>query len=255
MDSIFIKGCLSQIHWLSYCLRLVDRNWLKPDTEIVVMLDEDCRNVVSQWGKFRHSVFYCYCQPWPDPYMHALWCKATADYWTRGDPIMLMDCDTMLTEPAKLDEYISDGKITLPFLDWRNRGDDGGAYRLWPRVVHESTGLELDRDWMVSRPWIFWRSTFVDARRLVEEHKRLPFYAAVYSSARYDWTRYARHPFTFCDLENLGLAAAIYHPARYAPGNLATLYAAGRKDKFRDMWSHTHFTPELQAELSQLLQS
>jgi len=239
--SIFIKGCREQLDWLSYNLQLLDRNWLSADTEIVIMFDEDCREIVQTWGKFRHQMIYCWCRPWPNPYLYALWCKANADLFTRGEVIMLLDCDIMLREPARLEEYFSDGKIILPFLHWKDRGDDGTAQRLWSRVVKESTGLDLERDWMVTRPWIYWRSTYSGARKLVEYHKNLPFYAATYSRQHYDWTRYLDHGFTFCDLENLGLYASRFEPDLYDPQDLIELNQQGRQDKFWDCWSHTPF--------------
>lgn len=254
MTSFFVKGCRSQLHWLVYCLQLLVKNWRTPETEIVCMLDEDCRDVIATWGV--PNIHYLYVQPWGNPYMHALWCKACADYWTRGDPIIMLDCDTLLVEPAGLNEYmVTDEKgftkILLPYLEWKDRGDDGGAQKLWTKVFRESTGLDLDKDYMVSRPWVFARSTYAGARGLVEDYKNQPFYSAVWSNTSYDWTEYAKHPFTFCDLENLGYYAAKFQTGTYWVRDLAAW--KDRKDHFKDLWSHTEFTPRLQSELDDLL--
>lgn len=249
LTSFFIKGCRSQLNWLCYCLQFLEKNWQDPSSEIVVLLDEDCRDVIKTWGPIR-NVFYCYIQPWPNPYMHALWCKANADMFTRGDPIIMLDCDTLLLKPADLGEYVVEDeqghtKILLPYLEWKDRGDDGGAHSLWPGVVKRSTGYDLDKDYMVSRPWIFARSTFYGARLMVEQHQDMPFYAATYSGAPYRWEDYHKHPFTFCDLENLGLYAAKFQTGVYWVRDLKQMNKEGRRDCFTDWWSHTPWTAEL----------
>jgi hypothetical protein len=249
LTSFFIKGCQTQLNWLCFCLQFLEKNWKTPGYEVVVMLDENCKEVIRTWGEIRNTI-YIYAQPWPDPYMHALWAKACADYWTRGDPIILLDCDTLLTEPAELSEYMVEDsrgltRILLPYLEWRDRGDDGGAHSLWPGVVKQSTGYTLEKDYMVSRPWIFARSTFYGARLMVEQHRELPFYAAVYSAAPYKWEEYHKHPFTFCDLENLGYYASHCQTDTYLVRDLKELNNKGRLDHFKDYWSHTPWTAEL----------
>lgn len=215
---------------------------------MVVMLDLDCREIVRTW-RF-DNVFFLYTTPWPDPYMHALWAKATADYWTRGNLIILLDCDTLLVESATLDDYFEEDRIVVPYLSWEKRNSPE-AFNLWPGVVKKSTGLELKVDYMVTRPWIFTRSTFAGLRRLIEDHRRMPFYAAVYSEAPYDWHNYLAHPFTFCDLETLGLYADRFESAKYILKDFSLM---NRPERFKDLWSHTEFTPELKEELDKLLQ-
>lgn len=247
MFSIFIKGCKEQLHWLCYGLQLLEKNWQAPDPEIVVMLDRDCQEVVKTWGLLPH-VDYIYVDPWPDRYMHALWAKATADYWTRGDPIMLLDSDTIFLEKARLEDFMLGDRLKLPYLPWERA--PVGAINIWPRVVRESTGLDLPADYLSTRPWPFWRSTFAGARGLVESYRGKNFYAAVYSEARYDWTQYCSHPFTFCEIETLGLYAASFEGRRY---HAAELERIGWPAKVKDYWSHTEFTAAIQDELDQAL--
>lgn len=242
---VFIKGCWDQLHWLSYCLQLLQKNWQSPG-RFVVMLDFDCQKTVQKWDIPR--AHYLFGNPWPDPYMHALWCKATADFHTTTDPILLLDCDTMLSEPAQVEDFMEEGKLIIEYLNWHEaNAERAAAQRIWPAVVKRSTGLDLDRDYMVSRPWIFWRSTFEGARKLIEHHTKKPFDEAVYSEEFFDWTRYEFHPFTFCDLETLGLYANLHEPDRYSFREKKS-YSV-----FWDAWSHTHFTPEVRSKLDQLL--
>jgi hypothetical protein len=247
MFSIFIKGCREQLHWLCANLQLLTKNWLGPEPEIVVMLDQDCQEVIKTWGPFPHLT-YIYVDPWPDRYMHALWAKATADYWTRGDPIILMDCDTIFLRPVALTDFMQGDKIKLPYLPWTRA--PGGAIEIWPRVVKESTGLDLAVDYLCARPWPYWRTTFAGARGLIESYRDTNFYAAVYSEAQYDWTRYFTHPFTFCEIETLGLYAATFDSHRYHIDELEKIdWPPGVKD----YWSHTDFTPVIQEELAAAL--
>jgi hypothetical protein len=257
VTSIFVKGCKSQLHWLCYNLQFLERNWTTPDTEVVVMLDEDCRDVVSTWGPLK-NVIYCYGEPWPNRYMHALWCKANADLFTRGDPIVLLDCDILMIKQGGLGDYLvtaPDGfnKIILPVLDWKDRGDGGIAEKLWTKIFTDSTGYVLDRDYMVSHPWVFTRSTFYGARLLVEEHRNMPFYAATYSRETFDHRGYLDHPFTFCDLENFGFYAANYQSGTYWVRDWHQMHQEGYQKKFEDQWSHSDFTKEVQDRLNGLL--
>jgi hypothetical protein len=241
---VFIKGCRSQLHWLSYALQLLEKNWQSPGN-FIVLLDLDCADIVRHWGLSRTR--YLFVDPWPDPYMHALWCKAEADLYTVTDPVMMIDSDTMLSEPAKVEDFMAGDRLILPYLSWDTPSQEP-ARSIWPKVVKNSTGLDIPYDFMVTRPWIYWRSTFEGARRLVENYWHKDFKEAVYSDYHYDWTRYGKHPFTFCDLENLGLYAYLEQRDQYD-------FREGQpKTPFLDMWSHTEFS-EVQERLDDLLNS
>lgn len=249
--SIFIKGCRDQLNWLSYCLQFLEKNWLDwQRSDVVVKLDPDCQDVVKDWGV--SGVTYIYEEPWPDRYMHALWSKAIADTYVAGDVILLVDCDTLLTGPTGLGDFMMEDRLALQYLPWEMERDAGRqvARKLWPRVFKESTGLDLPCDYMVSRPWLFWRSTFAGARSLIEKHKGVPFREAVYSETPFDWRNYPNHPFKFCDLEALGYYAANYEPYRYWVTDLREHLVP---EWFKDYWSHTPFTPLLQERLTELL--
>lgn len=229
------------MHWLAYSLQLLQKNWRSPG-RFIVMIDYNCLEIVDEWKIDR--AHYIPTKPWPDPYMHALWCKATADRYTTTDPIMLLDSDTMLVQPARVEEFMQENKLIIEYLNWNEAAPDrAAAERIWPPVIKRSTGLTLTRDYMVSRPWIFWRSTFEGARELVETHMNKPFDEAVYSEASFDWHQYEFHPFTFCDLENLGLYANLHEPDRYHFQKLTG------ESVFKDLWSHTEFTKEIQGVL------
>lgn len=250
--SIFVKGCRDQLHWLCYCLQFLEKNWAEwKQSDVVVLLDPDCEEIVKDWGVFANYVYEDY---WPDRYMHALYSKAIADQYCKGDIILLVDSDTMLTRAASLADFMKGDRLFLSYLLWGREFDAGRkvALNLWPRVVKESTGLDLPVDYMVGRPWLFWRSTFAGARSLVEKHRDMPFKEAVYSEVPFDWTHYPEHPFTFCDLETLGLYAALCEPNKYQMVNFEDHLVP---EPFEDLWSHTPFSNELRSRLDQLLRS
>jgi hypothetical protein len=143
---------------------------------------------------------------------------------------------------------MKEGKPVIEYLRW-DHPDREVAHRIWPRVVKESTGLELPVDYMVKPDWMFWRSTFAGARGLVESHSGRTFDSEVYSSATYDWTQYEFHPFTFCDLQNLALYGAQVESEKYF---LWDVEKVSRPNSIVDYWSHTPFE-SVQPELDRLL--
>jgi hypothetical protein len=209
------------------------------------MVDRDCADVVAYW---EIEAYYLFVDPWPDRYMHALWCKAYADRHTDAELILLMDSDHLMTEPCSLGNLMSEAKPVIEFLRWEEP-DRAVARRIWPRVVKESTGMELPVDYMVKPDWLFWRSTFAGARSLVERHRGKPFNEAVYSEAIYDWHQYEFHPFTFCDLQNLALYGDLFESEKYF---LWDCRKQSRPNPIKDYWSHTPFK-DVQPELDRLL--
>jgi hypothetical protein len=242
---IFIKGCREQLNWLCYCLQFIAKNWQHKDSQLIVMVDRNCADVVAQWGV---KASYIFVDPWPDRYMHALWCKACADRYSDAELILIMDSDHLMIEPCSLVELMGYSKPVIEYLRW-DYPDRAIARRIWPRVVKESTGLELPVDYMVKPDWMFWRSTFAGARSLVEKHRSKPFDDAVYSEATYDWTQYESHPFTFCDLQNLSLYGAQFEFEKYFVWDTEKY---PRPNPIKDYWSHTPFNT-VRAELDRLL--
>lgn len=242
---IFIKGCREQLNWLSYCLQFIEKNWQHKDSQIIVMLDRDCTKTVAQWGI---TASYLFVDPWPDGYMHALWCKATADRYTDAELILLMDSDHLMIASCGLPELMKEGKPVIEFFRWEHESREV-ARRIWPRVVKESTGQDLPVDYMVKPDWLFWRSTFAGARTLVENHSGKTFDSEVYSAASYDWTQYEFHPFTFCDLENLALYGAQFESEKYFLWDTEKI---PRPYPIMDYWSHTPFE-SVRPELDRLL--
>jgi hypothetical protein len=186
--------------------------------------------------------------------MHALWCKATADRYTDADMILIMDSDHLMVEPCGLEDLMEAGKPVIEYVRWEHESREV-ARRIWPRVVKESTGLDLPVDYMVKPDWLFWRSTFAGARSLVETFKGKPFDEVVYSEAPYDWTQYEAHPFTFCDLENLALYGISFESDKYFlwdTEKITYTKRIPRPNPIKDYWSHTSFDL-VRSELNRLL--
>jgi hypothetical protein len=245
---IFIKGCRSQLHWLSYCLQFLQKNW-REDSRLIVQVDEDCRDVVSSW-RIKNAVYH-FTQPWPDPYMHALYCKMLADQLTDADLIILLDSDTMLFRACGLSDVLVDGKPIIQYRSWDTNRDPelAVAKRIWPPVVKKSTGLELELDYMIAFPCLFWRSTFSGARGLIEKHLGKDFKSAVYSEHPYDHHDYEHHPFTFVDLETLYLYGEKFESDKYHMSDYAQ---NPRPEFFKNLWSWTPFE-QVQPELNRRL--
>ena len=62
---VIVKTWYNDLSFCSYALRFLERNWIEPDSHIVVLANEDCKAVTSTWG-FSDRVKYHFFKPWPD---------------------------------------------------------------------------------------------------------------------------------------------------------------------------------------------
>lgn len=215
---LFCKTCKLDLDWLYFGLNSFKKNWSHGDTtQIVVVADLNCEPELSKWDLTGVSVLYL--KPWADGYSHAMAMKMCADiFMPNADMILMFDSDMILTRPTSLADLLVDDKPTIYYDPWDSNLDPetrASSRKVWLPAVQRTTGRTLDVDWMVSPLWLFWWSTFVGARSIIEEHTRLPFLQAVYSSHPYDWTQFMSHPVSFCDMQTLGLYASQFERGMY----------------------------------------
>jgi hypothetical protein len=186
------------------------RENLKEPAQFTVVLDRDCQELAHN-EPLLDGVQVFFIDPWPDKYAHAMAMKACADLFTECDLILLFDSDMMLTKQVELSDLMVDGKPAIYFGEWNDLNPERVVARqVWGPASVRSLGLELDRDYMVAPLWLFHASTFRNARQMVEKKAHKPFLYAVYSDHVYDWRKFLDHPMSFCDIENLGMAAYTY---------------------------------------------
>lgn len=237
------------LHWCSYSLQLLHKH-LRGAFGVKVLANEDCERVCSQWRVPRTE--YIYVKPWPDNYAFKMFLTTTADQHSDADIIMLIDSDHILMEPFHIDDLLDHGNPIIRYLDWAEDPNDTCltvGQKVWSGPTQRTTGLELDRDYMVAPPFAFHRDTFIKLRIRVEQITGLPFAKAVYSDVPYNYKKFMKHPKVFCDYEALGVFAVKMQPGRYS----LVHHERHSHWPFRVYWSHEDWTPNLQARFDKML--
>jgi len=203
---VFIKSCERDRAWLRYCLKSLEKFWDRPLPKILLALDDGC--AIPEELPQKECLIV---KPWSDEYSYAMAIKACADlYLPDSDPILLLDSDTVFTGPCGLEDLLEDGKILITYARW---GDDhsptrSSAKQVWVPAIRRALGIELDADFMVRVPTLYWRSTFSEMRGRVEAKHKKPFLEAVRSDFPFTIDRFLSHPFKFCENEALSYCAS-----------------------------------------------
>jgi hypothetical protein len=240
---IVIVSCRRDLHWLSFCLRLLDKNWREPNSQIIVRLDEDCREIVKDW---KVSARYYFVKPWPDGYMYQMYQKMISDDYSDADMIMMVDSDLMMVRPVALQDFLVDGKPVIETLDWNMHRIGEGV---WRKPVSRVMGMDLDKDYMVKVPNLYWRDTLQKTRLHIIRATGQGFLDAVYSDRPFKSTLFLTHPHTFADFECLNLYAAKFQSDRY----LVRPQEHNPNNPFNLFWSHGDFSEEVQKQLEEKL--
>lgn len=214
---LFVKTFKPDLDWLYFGLSSFKRNFSYENSTILVVAEPDCEPEISRWKL--SQVRTVYVRPWPDGYCHAMAMKMCADvFMPEAALILLFDSDMFLTRPTSLADLLTNELPTIYYDDWHSDLDPMTrlvSKKVWSPAVFKSTGRTLEVDWMVNPCWLFWRTTFYGARKLIENHTQMPFLQAVYSAHVYDWHAFLSHPVTFCDMQTLGLYASEFEQHLY----------------------------------------
>jgi hypothetical protein len=240
LDFVYVTH-LKDLHWACYSMQLLHKHF-RGAFGVHVRAEPNCEEAIKTWELPRTT--YHYVEPWADGYNFQMYMKMIADQYSKADLIALLDSDHLLLEPLHFEDLLDHGK---PLIGYRNWDDDPNDSDLtvgrnqWGPPIMRTMGIELDREYMVRPPFVFWRETFAKVRSRVEEFMGLPFFDAVYSSHPYDYKSFLTHPKMFCDYEALGLFAIKFEPERYALKH----FPRGSHWPLRVYWSHGDWTPEL----------
>jgi uncharacterized protein DUF6492 len=242
---IFRISFRDDLTWLYYSTRLLLKYW-QEESQIYVRLDEDCRETVQSWD-LGPKVTYQYIKPWPDGYTQQMYEKMFADHVSDADLFMLCDSDLMLYEPCSLELLMQDGK---PIIEWCEWADSPVAEQVWRRPTSQLMGMDLDRDYMVQSPFLWWRDTFALTRKHIESVTGKSLYEAVYSDVPFRAENFLHHPIKFSEHEALNLFAVKHQPERY--------YVRRNTERpahwpWRLYWSHGDWSPGLKVHIESLL--
>jgi hypothetical protein len=243
MIGFFCKTFRDDLPLARVALELLGLNWVGERPEVVLMLDEDCRELVKDWDFPSLQIRYEFVKPWHDGYCHAMAMKACADLFMPNDPIFLLDSDTMLSSESGRAKLMPKGLPVLIYQKWDDRDRvNSVAQAVWGPAIARSLGIRLSADWMVHPERLYWRSTFQMARELVAHHCRLPFLKAVESLDPYDWERFPSHQMTLCENEMLPMLGAMFEAQLY---DIRQLEKADFAGGFTQLWSHAPLDREL----------
>jgi hypothetical protein len=245
---IVIVSHKRDLHWLSYCLQFLQKNWREPNSKIIVRLEEDCREIVKDW---RVPVTYRYVKKWPDGYTFQMYQKMISDDYSDADLLMLMDSDLMLLKPTKLSDLLQDGKPVIEYVDWE---DDSVkvAEQVWRGCTSQAMGIDLDRDYMIRTPSIYWRDTFSRVRQRIVRTTGKGFYESIYSDVPFTAENFMVHPMKIADFEALNLYAVKFQPEKYV---LIRRDERQGEWPFHLYWSHGDWSPKVHELLEQTLRN
>jgi hypothetical protein len=152
--SIFVRSYRGDREWLRYCLRAL-RDRATGFLETVVCLP------VGDEPHFEHFDYMGARVEWhhdigADGYLGQQACKAHADEMCRGDHIMFVDSDTILTRVTEPKEFTFGGKPITLIRHW----SEVGEAIMWRDVVHKALGFEPAFEGMACMPLVHDRRMF-----------------------------------------------------------------------------------------------
>jgi hypothetical protein len=247
---VLVISHLPDIPWLFYCVQLLEKNWKEPNSKIVIRLEEDdgSKEAVKDW-KVKNAV-YRYIKTMPDGYTGKMASTLISDDFSDADLLLLIDSDCMLLEPTVLSDIMEDGKPVIQYLEWSEQHPV--AEKKWRWCTSKVLGIDVDREYMIAMPCLFWRETFNATRRQIVNTTGKGFFEAVYSDVPFKSSNFLEHPNTFADYEALGCYAAHCEPEKYVVQH-RDIAAARCNWPFKLYWSHGGISQETREFLEEKL--
>jgi hypothetical protein len=211
--NIFLKSWLQDLDWLAYSLKFIEKNWAERGCQVVVLLDEDCRDKIY-FSEFHLNLDIHYETPWPDGYCHAMYQKTKADMYCKGQYILLTDSDCILSERAKLKDFMEDGK---PLITFETYSEHNARHpeSPWQKTTKRLFTVRTPLHFMGRCATLYHRSTFGAMRNYLESLHQRPYPEIVYSGQPFKPENFPQHPMTIMDYDALGFYAYVNEPDRY----------------------------------------
>lgn len=243
---VFIKTWYGDLCWISYALRFLERNWVEPDSNIIVLANSDCRKIIETWG-FSSRVKYFYVDPWPDSNQFQGYLTLSLADYSDADIFVIFDSDTMLLEPIRLTDCLQDGDPIIWYLPY---SDANPVYeRMWGPIMERWLGVVPQSDFMQRWPFVYRSSTLANVRRMITSRTRYGVRESLHSSVPYRPENFNHHPFKFCEHNVIGFYCSIHEPDRYKIRDVRTQ----ERNPVRQYHSWSDWGPHRIAELDQLL--
>lgn len=208
---VVIKTWYNDLCWVSYCLRFLEKNWQEPDSNIIVLAEGRCYEVIRTWG-FSSRVRYFYHDQWPDGNQFQGYLTLLVDHFSDADLFVFIDSDTMLFEPLKASDLMENGKPVLYYLPY-----DGTtvAEKMWGPIMERWLGVKPRADYMQRFPFPYWADSIRAVRRLITSKTSMGLAESLYSAVPYSPQNFLRHPFKFCEHNVIAFYCALHEPDKY----------------------------------------
>lgn len=255
---VLIKSWFNDLSFLSYSLRFLNKNWLEPDSNIIVLANSDCKPVIDTWGFPSDRFKFFYVDPWPDGNQFQCYLTLLYDHFSDADLFAVFDSDTMLVRPMQVSDRMIDGR---PVIFFEHHEDDLTADRvlaheLWLPIMEHWVGVEPHADYMFAFPFIYRAETIRAVRRLITAKTGKGVLESLYSSVPFNPGNFVAHPFKFCEHNVISFYAATYELEHYCLRDIKEITELERKHwPTKAYHSWTQWSEITQGELDAILTS
>jgi hypothetical protein len=213
---VVIKTWYNDLAFLSYALRFLEKNWLEPDSNVIVLANADCHRVIATWG-FPPRFKYFYVNPWPDGNQFQTYLTLLYDNFSDAEMFVVLDSDTMLVRPTRLKDLFKDDKPVI-HCEHFHEGlleDRVLAHKLWVPIMEHWLGQKPQADYMFAFPFLYYADSIAAVRRVITAKTGLGLLESLYSNAPFNPENFINHPFKFCEHNVISFYCALYEKERY----------------------------------------
>jgi FkbM family methyltransferase len=249
---VVIKTWWNDLAFCSYAIRFLEKYWQEAQSNIIVLADRNCHEVCRTWG-FSSRVRYYYVDPWPDGNQFEGYLTLLLDHFSDADLFAIFDSDTMLLEPMRVTELLTDGKPII----WFNPYDDNDTSpqrtvprQMWAPIMERWLGVKPQADYMQRFPFVYWASSLRAVRRLITAKTGIGLLESLYSAVPYQPASFFSHPFKFCEHNVISFYCALHEQNRY---ELRDVNGATKPPNVRQYHSWSQWNLETQRQLDHML--
>lgn len=152
--TIFIKTYLNDLEWLKHCLKSVAK--YASGFEIVIVADENCKNVLDGWNLTKEKVVYV--RPSYEGYLFQQEVKLRAFEYVSTEYVMFIDSDCIFTDFVTPDFYMRNGKprmLMTPYVDIPE-------VLFWKEITDKAIQYDVEYEFMRCQPLVYHTSTLVN---------------------------------------------------------------------------------------------
>jgi FkbM family methyltransferase len=240
---VVVKTWWGDLCWLSYALKFLYKNWKEPNSNFIVLADENCKSVLKTWG-FPSSVRYFYFKPWPDGNGFQQYLTLLCDNVSDADLFAIWDSDIMLTEPMQASDHMIDGKPII----WFDPNYTAGKQK-WGPIMRHWLGATPEADYMQRFPFLYRASTLANVRRMITHWTGQGLEESLYSDTPYSPATFGTHPFKFCEHNVIGFYAWLFESDQYA---FCNVHEHTWHQRYRHYHSWSQWSAERMKELDNL---